>query len=137
MSETDDPFGTEDAFPEKAFPWGAVLAVILFIGMVVLAFWITGSKKRQKEREAVLLSLDKELAADEQGVKDERKKLDDLTKQVEELRVRIQYGEVKDGKAAVAEFNKLAADQRAQREKFMQIADQYNRKVAQYRQLEQ
>jgi hypothetical protein len=137
MAETGDPFGTEDALPDKKFPWGAVLAVAIFIGMVVLAIWITQDKKRQKERETVLISLDKELAVDEEAVKAEREKLDALTKQVEELRMRIQYGEVKDGKAAVVEFNKLAADQRAERAKFLQMADQYNQKVAKYRQLEQ
>jgi hypothetical protein len=137
MAESGDPFSVDDALPEKAFPWGAVLAVALFIGMVVLAFWITGAKKRQKEREAIMLSLDKELAADEQVVKDERQKLDAFTKQVEELRMRIQYGQVKDGKAAIAEFNKLAADQRDERAKFLQMADQYNQKVAKFHQLEQ
>ena len=137
MAETGDPSSTDDALPAKAFPWGTVLAVALFIGMAFLAFWITQDKKRQKEREAALLSLDKELAADEEAVKAERATLDALTQQVEELRTRIQYGDVKDGKAAVALFNKLAADQRDERAKFLQMAKQYNQKVAHYRQLEQ
>ena len=137
MAETNDPFSIDDALPDKKFPWGAVLAAALFVGMIVLAIWITQDKKRQKEREAVLVSLDKELAAEEAGVKAERQKLDDLTKQVEELRMKIQSGAVKDGKAAVAEFEKLAAEQRAQRDKFLQTADQYNQKVAKFHQLEQ
>jgi len=137
MAETNDPFSTEDALSDKGFPWGAVLAGALFLGMIVLAIWITQDKKRQKEREAVLISLDKELAADEGAVKAERQNLETMTKQVEELRTKIQYGDAKDVKAAVAEFNKLAADQRAERAKYLQMADQYNQKVAKFHQLEQ
>jgi len=114
-----------------------VIVGAIFVGMVVFAIWIVQDKKHQKEREAVLLTMDKELATDEQAVKDERRKLEEMTKSVEELRTRIQYGQVKDGKAAVEEFNKKAAEQRAEREKFVQMADQYNQKVAKFHQLEQ
>jgi histidinol dehydrogenase len=126
-----------DEAPEKEFSWGPVIAGAIFVGMVVFAIWIVQDKKHQKEREAVLLTMDKELATDEQAVKDERRKLEEMTKSVEELRTRIQYGQVKDGKAAVEEFNKKAAEQRAEREKFVQMADQYNQKVAKFHQLEQ
>ena len=124
-----------DEAPPKEFSWGPVIAAAIFVGMAVLAVWIVQDKKHQKEREAVLLTMDKELAADEQAVKDERRKLEEMTKSVEELRTRIQYGQVKDGKAAIEEFNKKAAEQRAEREKFVQVADQYNQKVAKFHQL--
>ena len=124
-----------DEAPPKEFSWGPVIAAAIFVGMAVLAVWIVQDKKHQKEREAVLLTMDKELAADEQAVKDERRKLEEMTKSVEELRTRIQYGQVKDGKAASEEFNKKAAEQRAEREKLVQMADQYNQKVAKFHQL--
>jgi len=126
-----------DEAPEKGFSWGPIIVAAIFVGMAVLAFWIVQDKKHQKEREAVMLVLDKELAADEQAVKEERQKLEEMTKSVEELRTRIQYGQVKDGKAAIEEFNKRAAEQRAEREKYVQMADQYNQKVAKYQQLSQ
>jgi uncharacterized coiled-coil protein SlyX len=94
-------------------------------------------KKSQKEREAIVAALDRELGGDEQAVKAQRAKVDDLTKRVEELRARIQLGDVKDGKAAVDEFNKMAAEQRAERDKFIQMADQYNQKVTKFHQLEE
>jgi hypothetical protein len=126
-----------DEAPEKEFSWGPVVVVAVVIGMIIFAFWAVQDKKRQKDREAILLTMDKELATDEQAVKDERRKLEGMTKNLEELRARIQYGQVKDGKAAVEEFNKKAAEQRAEREKFVQMADQYNQKVAKYQQLSQ
>src|SRR4051812_1868588 len=93
--------------------WGPVIVALVFLGMGVLAFWAIHEKKSEKERGAQAASLDKELDTDEAAVKAQREKVESLTRQVEELRNRIQYGDVKDGKAAVAEFNALAAQQRA------------------------
>jgi lantibiotic modifying enzyme len=137
MSEPDNILDTPQEPPAKGPPWAVILVIAVFVGMTFLAFWVNHEKKNRLEREATMSVLDKELVADESAVKAQREKVQDLTKQVEELRTRIQTGGVKDGKAAIAEFNKLAADQRAEREKFIQMADQYNQKVAKYRQLEQ
>jgi septal ring factor EnvC (AmiA/AmiB activator) len=121
---------------EKEFPKGPVIVAVVLIGMIAFAFWAVQDKKHQQEREAVLQAMDKELATDEQAVKDERRKLEEMSKSVEDLRTRIQYDQVKDKKAAIDEFNKRAADQRAEREKFVQMADQYNQKLAKFKELE-
>ena len=131
-----DPLGIDSEPAAKPFPWGPVVVAALFILLSFLAFWITREKKNDEVRAAAMSALDKELGDDEQAVKAQRAKVDDLSKQVEELRSKIQVGDVKDGKAAIAQFNLLAAQQRAEREKFLQMADAYNQKVAKYRQME-
>ena len=125
-----------DEAPSKEFSWGPVLVGALVVIMTILAIWVVQDKKRQQERDTTLEALDRELAADEQAVKDERRKLEEMTKAVEDLRTQIQLGQAKNGKAAVDEFNKRAAEQRAERDKFVQMADQYNQKVAKYRELQ-
>ena len=137
MSEPDNILDTPDEPPVKGPPWGVIVVAALFAAMTFLAFWVNHEKKSRLEREASISVLDKDLAADEAAVKAQRQKVQDLTKQIEELRNRIQYANVKDGKTAIAEFNKLAADQRAEREKFILMADQYNQKVSKFRELQQ
>jgi FtsZ-interacting cell division protein ZipA len=137
MAESGDHLDLGNDPPAKKFPWGIILVAVMFIALGVLTFWATRDKKNQKARDAIMTVLDKELSTDELAVKTQREKLNDLTKQVEELRTRIQIGDVKDGKAAIGEFNKLAAEQRSEREKFLKMADEYNQKVAKYHQLEQ
>ena len=137
MADIDDLESSNAAPPVTRIPWGPIFVAAIFLGLGILAFWIMREKKSQKAREATVAALDQELGADEQAVKAQRAKVDDLTKRVEELRTRIQVGDVKDGKAAVAEFNKMAAEQRAERDKFIQMAEQYNQKVAKFHQLEE
>ena len=116
---------------------GTIAAVVAIIIFGVLAFWLTREKKNDQARREILNVLDRELSADEAAIKAQREKVSDLTRRVEALRSMIQLGEVKNGKAAVAEFNALAAQQRAEREKFTQMADTYNKKVAQYRDIQE
>jgi hypothetical protein len=137
MSESEIDPDLQNEPPAKGPPWAVILVVAVFAAMTFLAFWVNHEKKTQQQREAYLKVMDKELSTDEEAVKAQREKVLDLTKRLEELRTRIQYGGVKDGKASIAEFNKLAAEQRAERDKFIQMADQYNQKVAKYHQLEQ
>jgi anti-sigma28 factor (negative regulator of flagellin synthesis) len=137
MAETNLHPNFNDKTSSSQIPWRNVLVVVVFIGMGILAFWVTREKKSGQAKTAILQSLDLELTADEKAVNAQREKVNDLTKQVEALRRQIQEGHLKDAKAAIAEFNTLATQQRAARETFVQMADQYNQKVAKYQQLEQ
>jgi hypothetical protein len=121
---------------EKEFPKGPIVVAVIVVAMVAFAIWAVQDRKRQAEKDAEIQAMDKELSADEQAVKDERRKLEEMTKSVEELRNQIQYGQGKNGKAAVEQFNKLAGEQRQEREKYVQLADQYNQKVAKFKELE-
>ncbi len=137
MADQDDIPGISDEQPSRQRPLGIIAAIVTFIVFIALGYWITQQKKSDQVREQVLSALDKELTADEEALKAQREKLGELTQRVEARRAAIEMGEYKSGKAAVAEFNKLAAEQRAEREKFTKMAEEYNKKVAEYRKLEQ
>jgi FtsZ-interacting cell division protein ZipA len=137
MAEPESPIPLDSEPPEKQPAWGTIVAVAAIIGILVLGFWIAREKRNDETRQAVLTALDKELGNDEAAVNAQREKIMDLTRRVEALRTSIQMGEVKNGKAAVAEFNKLAAEQREARDTFAKMADAYNKKVAQYRNIQQ
>ncbi len=137
MAEPGDNLDTDYEAPKKERPWGAIAAVAAFLLLGLFAFWITHEKKNDQARQEILKALDKELSDEEEAIKSQREKVMDLTHQVESLRASIASGQVENGKAAVARFKELAAQQRAEREKFTQMADVYNKKVAQYRNLEQ
>jgi len=137
MAENDDHLDTDYEPPKKERPWGTIAAVVAFILLGIFAFWITHEKKGDQARQEIMKALDKELTDEEDAIKAEREKVMDLTHQVEALRGAIASGQVENRKAAVAKFKELAAQQRAERDKFTQMADVYNKKVAQYRSLEQ
>jgi hypothetical protein len=136
MAESSGPLNFDEGSSSKPPRWGVIVAVAAVIGLIVLAVWIAREKKGDDERQAAVAALDKDLSADEEALKTQREVVMDLTKRVETLRASLQAGGVKDKKAAVAEFNKLAADQHAARDKFTQMADVYNKKVAKYKELQ-
>jgi small-conductance mechanosensitive channel len=137
MAELGDNFDSDYEPPAKDRPWGLIAGVIAFVVLGALAFWATHEKKNDEARQQVLAAMDKDLTADEDAIKAQREKFMELNRQLEVLRASIQAGTEKNGKAAVAQYNKLAAQQRAEREKFAQMADAYNKKVAEFRKLEQ
>jgi hypothetical protein len=137
MADPGDNFDTDYEPPKKERPWGMIAAVVAFILLGIFAFWVTHEKKGDQARQEVLAALDKELTEDEAAIKAQREKVMDLTHQVESLRGAIASGQVENRQAAVARFKELAAQQRAERDKFTQMADAYNKKVAQYRSLEE
>ena len=137
MADPGDILDTDRDPPEKKLPWGMILAVVGVIALVVLTVWLTRMKKNEQARAEVLTILDKELTTQEDEIKAQREKVLDLTRRLETLRTMIQTGQTPNGKAAVAEFNQLVKEQRAERDKFAQMADAYNKKVAQYKELKE
>jgi len=121
----------------KERPWGTIAAITAFVILGLLAFWATHEQKNDKAHKEILAALDKELTDDESAIKTQREKVMDLTHQVESLRASISSGQVENKQAAVVHFKELAAQQRTERDKFTQMADVYNKKVAQYHSLEQ
>ena len=137
MADGGDLLGSDfEQPPPKERPWGVIAAVAAFILLGIFALWITHEKQTDKARQEIMAALDKELTDNEEAMKAQREKVMDLTRQVEVLRAQISSGQ-SGGKAAVAKFKALAAQQRAERDKYTQMADAYNKKVAQYHSLEQ
>lgn len=137
MAGTTGPFGNDDDAPRQERPWGVIAAVAAFILLGIFALWVTHEKSSNKARQEVLTALDKELTDEEEAIKAQREKVMDLTRQIESLRAAISSGQAANGKAAIAEFKQLVAQQHIERDKFTQMAEAYNKKVAQYRNLEQ
>lgn len=137
MAEPGDILGSNSEPFKKQPPWGVVAGVVIFIGLAVLVFWMSREKKNEETRAAVLSVLDKELDAEKEAIKLQQQKVIDLTRRVEMLRSTIQLGQAQNTKAAVAEFNQLAKEQREARDTFTKMAEEYNKKVAKYRDLQE
>jgi FtsZ-interacting cell division protein ZipA len=125
-----------DELPAKEFPKGPVIIGLVVIILIAVTCWVIKEKKQDAEKQVALQSLDQELTTDEAAVKAERQKVEEMTRSLEDLRAQIQNGQKKASKEIIDQFNKAAAEQRAEREKFVQMADQYNQKVAKYQELE-
>ena len=137
MSEFGDNIDSGPDFSSKQRPWGIISAVIAFVILGALVFWITHEKKNDQARQEILAALDKDLVDEEEAIKSQRENVMELTREVETMRTSIQSGQVKNRKEAVSQFKELVAQQHAAREKFTQMAEAYNKKVAEYRNLEQ
>ncbi len=136
MAEFGDNLDSGSDLPSKQRPWGVISAVIAFVILGALAFWVTHEKKNDQARQEILNALDKDLVDEEEAIKSQREKVLELTRQVETLRTSIQLGQVKNRKEAVSQFKELVVQQHAARDKFTQMAEAYNKKVAEYRNLE-
>ncbi len=130
MTDFNDPLN--DA-PPKQKPIGLIAAVITFILLTLAGIWIVREKRVDHVRQESLAALDKELTAQEQKMKDQKEKLIELSAQLESMKVAIQTGR----KTTAAEYNKVAAQQRTERQLYTQMAEEYNKKVAEYKKLEQ
>jgi hypothetical protein len=129
---TDEGFDLNDSQPrsDSGFPWLAMIAAIAVFALA--GGWIVYSKSHDNGAAA----LEKELAQEKIVLMQERDKVFEMTQQLDALKQATQYGEASDKKKASADYNKLASDQRAQREKVKNLADQYNVKVAKLQELQ-
>ena len=135
MSESDSNFNLPGEAPgEEKFPWAVVI-----IGVVVFAValvWIYHSKSENSAREAAVAVLEKDLDTDQAALQAQKDKVMQLTQQLEGLKSQIRYGQIKDKKKAVADYNAMAKQQNAERDKYIQMANQYNEKVAKLHQMQ-
>jgi hypothetical protein len=111
---------------EEKFPWLGIGLIVLVIAG--LAFWIWHGRNPKTT------DLQQQLATQKAQLDIEKDKVFDLTRDLDALKARIKAGQVENKDQSVAEYNKLAAEQRAQREKVKQLADEYNKSIEKYRQ---
>jgi hypothetical protein len=136
MTEPGMNLDFENGSSEKRMPrLSYVLAGIILL-LAAAAFWVSRENKNRQSRQQVLQIMEKEMDRDKEALEAQKGKVVDITNQLDSLKSAIQLGLPENGKKAVEEYNKLAAQQRAERDTFTQMADEYNKKVAKYRQLE-
>ena len=127
-------FDLSEESPKESFPWIPVVVGVIVLGLAAL--WIAHSKSENKSRLAVVSVLERELDMDQAALQAQKDKVVQLSQELEALKADIQAGQVKNHKAAVAEYNKKAAEQRTAREQWITMANQYNEKVARLRKLQ-
>ena len=112
--------------PEESYytPW----LILLAIGIVtaVLSVWLIKANAKQN---AVIAAVQQEVNVDRDALDKERDRVFELTRELDALGMKIRGGQVPNKAKAVAQYNALAAEQRAQREKVKAMADKYNEKV--------
>ena len=134
MSETENKFDMPEEEPseERPFPWVAVIVGILLFG--IAAAWIWHEKSQGKARAEAVAALEQELTADEAVLQAQKDKVVQISQQLDALKLKIQTGKASDAKKATDEYNALAKQQNDEREKYLSMANDYNAKVATYKQ---
>jgi hypothetical protein len=129
----NDPLLSDKSEPESSsdFPWAGMIAAILLFFLA--AAWIIYSKTHDGSG---AVALEAELVRDKAVLKEERDKVFEITQELDILKQAISLRQVPDVQKAKTEYNQLAAQQRAQRDKVKTLIEQYNAKVAKLRELE-
>lgn len=134
MSEPEESFELPEELKPQRFPWRAVVVVLVLFALAVA--WIMNEKSRNKSREAVVAVLEKELDQDRTALDNQKEKVANLSQQLDTMKAMIQAGQLKGGPKVVNDYNQLAAEQRAEREKWIAMASQYNEKVSRLHKLQ-
>lgn len=127
MADNDPNFDLSDEPTGSSFPWKIVLGVLVVA--LIIAFWVWYGTSGQKTDPQVAV-LEAQLTTDSAALEAQKDKVMQLTQQLASMKQAILEKQVKDPKKAVADYNKLAAEQRADREQYKTMANQYNEKVA-------
>ena len=136
MADTESKFDLPEETPKENFPWLAVGIGVALLVMAVVAAVILHGRPQRLQKEAAIAQLTKELDTDREALEEQRSKLVDVTQQLQIIRRSIEAGQVANRKKAVDEYNQLARQQNAERDKFTSMAAQYNAKVAKLKQME-
>ena len=131
MADIDPDPNLSEYDEEKGFPWAIIIGII--VGIAIVGGWLMHMKAG---KDSVRNALQQELMADKTSLDAERQKVFDLTSELEGLKQKIAQNQVADRKAAVAQYNQVAAEQRTQREKVEALSVQYNAKVEQLENLQ-
>ncbi len=134
MADFGNDFDAGADYESKKSPVAKILAFAAIAGLLALAYHLVQESRNEKARKEIIAVLDQELTNEDRAIKEERQKIVDLTREIDMKRGVLQSGKHK--KADVEDFNKLAAQQRAEREKFTQMAEEYNKKVAKLQEME-
>jgi hypothetical protein len=133
MADNDSHFDLSGEPTGKSFPWKIILGVLVVT--LIVAFWIWYGTSGQKSN-AQVTALEAQLDTDSAALAAQKDKVMQLTQQLESMKQAILAKQVSDPKKAVADYNKLAAEQRADREQYKTMANQYNEKVAKLHELQ-
>ena len=129
-----------DVPPESSgagpLPAGAV-GVIIAVAFAVALMLILHGKSQQKVRDAQVASLEQELDSDKAALDIQKDKVVKITQQLDLLKQKFEMGLIKDEDkpGVVKEYHQLVLQQRAERDKYVPMADAYNAKVARLREL--
>lgn len=133
MADSNDITGGGYEPPAKQRPIGVIAAIVTFILLMGFGLWVIREKKADSARQEMLAILDKDLTTREDVMKAQKEKLIELSAQLESMKVGMQLGK----KTTVADYNKVAAQQRAERQTYTKMAEEYNQKVAEYKKIEE
>jgi uncharacterized membrane-anchored protein YhcB (DUF1043 family) len=136
MVEPEQKFEWPEEPAQKSFPGLGIGIGIALVLMAVIAAVILHGRPQRLQKEAAIAQLAKELDTDREALEEQRSKVVDLTQQLQMIKQAIQGGQVANRKKAVDEYNRLALQQNAERDKFTSMAAQYNAKVAKLKQME-
>ena len=109
--------------------------IAIVVAFALAAGWILYGRYYRGGSATAVAGLEQQLVTEKAALDEERNKVFDMTNQLEAMKNAIASGQVKDRKKAVAEYNQLAAEQNAQRQKVKTLANQYNTKVAKLQEL--
>ena len=136
MADENSPLDLQDPPLKEGPPW---LGIILVVGVLTIAaIWVFHEKKLQNANNAETAALESEVTADENALEGGRNRVIELTNRLETMKQELETGQIKarDRKKAVDDYNKLAAEQRNERDKVKALADQYNQKLTKLRELQ-
>src|SRR5579864_8706506 len=117
MADGDSPIDLQDPPEKQSSPWLGIILVVAVLG--IAAVWVFHEKSLQTANDAIVKALDSEVTADEKALNEGRDRVIELTNRLETMKQEIETGQFKgkDKKKAVDDYNKLAADQRSERDK--------------------
>lgn len=134
MSDENPRWNLPEEPPGTSFPWRALAGALLALGaLVFFFFWYRSADSNSA---AQIAALEKSLDADQAAMEAHREKVVQLTQQLDGLKQSIERRRVPNVRDAVARYNALAVQQRAERDQVKRVADGYNQKAARLRDLE-
>ena len=136
MDEPEPKLEWPEESAQKSFPGLGIGIGIALVVMAVVAAVILHGRPQRLQKEAAIAQLTKELDTDREALEEQRSKVVDVTQQLQIIRRSIEAGQVANRKKAVDEYNQLARQQNAERDKFTSMAAQYNAKVAKLKAME-
>jgi uncharacterized protein HemX len=137
MSTENSNFDMPDEPSGDHSTWFGLIAVVVVLALGSL--WVWHERTQQKIQDATVGALEKEVNDEHNALEAERNRVFELSSQLDGMKQAIDSGKFKgaERQKAVDDYNKVAADQRAERERAKALADQYNEKVNQLHQLQQ
>jgi hypothetical protein len=136
MEDPKIDFDLSDPSDSQRIPWVWITVIVIVGATALAAYFIMQGKHHRDSRQAIVQILEKELDAAQEDMTAQKEKVVEITQRLDAIKTAIQLGTIEDSKKAVTDYNKLVVEQRAERDKFAQMADQYNQKVSKLRQLE-